>query len=173
MAEHRRRSIRLKGYDYSSPGLYFITICVQDRSCVFGEIEDAVCRLSPAGDVIERKWRSIGERFAMVEIGPYVVMPNHLHGLLHINAPHPDDSSTTTPSSTIGSMIQWFKTGTTYDYISGVKQQGWPPFNKRLWQRNYWEHIVRNEREHERIANYILANPSSWPEDSLHPDAAG
>ena len=171
MSEHRRRSIRLKEYDYSSPGLYFITICVQDRSCVLGQIEDAVCRLSPAGDAVEAKWRSVPERFAMVEIGPYVVMPNHVHGLIHINAPHPDDPTPSVPSSSIGSMIQWFKTGTTYDYISGVKNRGWPRFNKRLWQRNYWEHIVRNEKEYQRITDYVESNPSLWREDSLNPDA--
>lgn len=171
MTEHRRRSIRLKAYDYSSPGSYFITICVQDRSCVLGNVEDATCALTPAGTMVEAKWNAIPERFAMVELGPYVIMPNHLHGLIHINAPHPDDSSPDTPSLSIGSMIQWFKTGTTYDYIAGVNHQGWPPFNKRLWQRNYWEHIVRNEKEYVRITEYIEANPHLWNTDSLHPDA--
>lgn len=78
---------------------------------------------------------------------------------------HPDDQPVGTSLSSIGSMIQWFKTGTTYDYISGVKHQGWHPFNKRLWQRNYWEHIVRNDREYERITAYIKANPSLWTQE--------
>jgi putative transposase len=167
--DHRRRSIRLKAYDYASPGVYFITICVQNRLCVFGDIVDASCKLSPAGSMIEAKWLALQERFASVSLGPYVIMPNHVHGLIQIVAPHPDNPPTDTRSSSIGSMIQWFKTGTTYDYISGVKNEGWSPFNKRLWQRNYWEHIIRNDREYERICEYIEANPSRWNEDSLHP----
>jgi putative transposase len=96
-------------------------------------------------------------------------MPNHMHGLILINAPHPDGPPSGTPSLSIGSIIQWFKTGTTYDYIVGVKNQGWPPFNGRLWQRNYWEHIIRNDAEYERICDYIEVNPWKWNEDSLHP----
>lgn len=169
MHDHRRRSIRLRDYDYASPGAYFITICVQDRSCVLGHIEDSMCRLSPAGKMVDAKWRAIAERFEMVESGPYLIMPNHMHGLILINAPRPDSPPSDAPSSSIGSMIQWFKTGTTYDYIAGVKNQGWPPFDGRLWQRNYWEHIVRNDAEYERICEYIEANPSKWNEDSLYP----
>jgi len=119
--------------------------------------------------MIEARWLAIAERFPMVEMGPYVIMPNHMHGLILINSLHPDDPPANTPTSSIGSMVQWFKTGTTYDYITGVRCQGWPPFNGRLWQRNYWEHVVRNETEYDRICEYIEANPSRWDEDKLHP----
>lgn len=169
MRERRRRSIRLKGYDYSQPGRYFITLCVQDRSCILGSIETEACSLTPAGLLVDAKWKAIAERFPAVELGPHVIMPNHMHGLIHITAPHPDDAPNDAPLSSIGSMMQWFKTGTTYDYIVGVKNHAWPPFNGRLWQRNYWEHIVRNEHEYVRIAEYIDANPSMWHRDSLHP----
>jgi REP element-mobilizing transposase RayT len=170
MREYRRRSIRLKEYDYSQPGQYFITICVQHRSCLFGQIKEATCILSPAGEMVDAKWRAIAERFPMVELGPYVIMPNHIHGLIHIDAPDPDTPTSDMRSDSIGSIIQWFKTGTTYDYISGVKTEEWPTFDGRLWQRNYWEHVVRHERDYDRIADYIETNPSLWNEDTLHPD---
>jgi putative transposase len=170
MREHRRHSIRLKEYDYSQPGQYFITICVQHRSCLFGHVEEASCLLTPAGEMVDAKWRAIAERFPMVELGPHVVMPNHMHGLIHIDAPGSGTPVSDKQSKSIGSIIQWFKTGTTYDYISGVKTEGWPSFAGRLWQRNYWEHVVRHERDYDRIADYIEANPFLWNEDALHPD---
>ena len=169
MKDHRRRSIRLKAYDYARPGAYFITICVQHRQCVFGKILDGKLRLSPAGVMVECKWLDIPGRFPASRLGPFVIMPNHLHGIILINASHPDEALPEPRSASVSSMIQWFKTGTTYDYIIGVKHRDWPPFDGKLWQRNYWEHIVRTEADYERISLYIEGNPSSWSDDRLRP----
>ena len=167
--DRRRRSIRLKDYDYAQAGMYFVTICVQHRLCVLCEIRDGVRELSPAGLMVEQKWLDVPCRFPVTELGPFVIMPNHIHGVIMINAPHPDETPIEEKQVSLGSVIHWFKTGTTYDYITGVKHHGWPSFDQRLWQRNYWEHIVRNEKDFERIARYIEGNPASWNEDRMHP----
>lgn len=171
MRDGGRRSIRLKSYDYALPGAYFITICVQDRACLFGSISDGTCHLSEAGEMVARRWAALAERFPGVATDPFVVMPNHFHGLISIIAPHPDDLPSTWEHASISKMVQWFKTGTTYDYIEGVKAHAWPRFNRRLWQRNYWETIVAHERHLNQVVGYIEANPHLWPEDTLHPEA--
>jgi REP element-mobilizing transposase RayT len=97
-----------------------------------------------------------------------VVMPNHLHGILLVGA-HPADLVGTTHRQSLGKYMQWFKSITTHDYIEGVKHDQWPPFDNRLWQRNYYEHVIRNDRDLERIRLYIGANPSRWDSDDENP----
>lgn len=184
---HNRRSIRLRGYDYSRGGFYFITICVQNRERLFGEIVGAalVAALNPnptqsqsmilndAGRMIESEWLALKKRFPNIELHEYVVMPNHFHAILEIV--EKDERATTrvaptdvpTTRKTVGDMIDAFKSITTVEYIRGVKNHGWKRFDGKLWQRNYWEHIVRNEESYERIAAYIVHNPDKWGEDKL------
>jgi REP element-mobilizing transposase RayT len=151
---HHRRSIRLKGYDYSSQGVYFITFCVQGRANLLGHIDNGELYLSDAGKMIEKWYDEIPNKFPNVECGEMVIMPNHFHCIW--NFINQQDGIT------IPKVVQWFKTMTTNEYIRGVKELGWQPFDKRLWQRNYYEHIIRNEQAYENISNYIKTNPERW-----------
>lgn len=148
---HHRRSIRLKGYDYSSQGAYFVTLCVQNRKNLFGSIDNGILNLNEAGNMILKWYRELENKFPALKCEEVIVMPNHFHCIWHITA---QDAETNIPT-----IAQWFKTMTTNEYIHGVKEKGWPPFDKRLWQRNYYEHIIRDEQAYENIRNYIKTNP--------------
>jgi putative transposase len=294
---HHRRSIRLKGYDYSQAGAYFITICTQDRACLFGKVVNGEMRLNDAGRMVLAEWNMLPERFPHVVLDAFVVMPNHVHGIVVITNPATDDTATTAPkivgtglvpvpnagtmdaapnagtmgavpdagtmgavpdagtmgaapdagtmgaapnagtmgaapnagtmgaapnagtmgaapdagmmgavpddgattrvaptaativgtglvpvpddgattrattrtttrvAPTVGDIVGAFKSRVTVEYIRGVKTSGWPPFRGRLWQRNYYEHIIRNERALNAIRQYIIENPRRWQMD--------
>ena len=296
---HHRRSIRLKGYDYSQAGAYFITICTQDRACLFGKVVNGEMRLNDAGRMVLAEWNRLPERFPHLVLDAFVVMPNHVHGIVVITNPATDDTATTAPTivgtglvpvpnagtmgavpdagtmgaapdtgamgaapdagtmgaapnagamgaapdagmmgavpnagtmgaapnagalgaapnagtmgaapdagamgaapdagmmcavpddgattrvaptvgdivaPTVGDIVGAFKSRVTVEYIRGVKTSGWPPFRGRLWQRNYYEHIIRNERALERIRDYILTNPLHWHLDRENTHAIG
>ena len=159
---HHRRSIRLRGYDYTQPGSYFVTICVEDRARVFGDVFDAEMALTRLGRTVEEAWRGLPRRFRGLAIDAFVVMPNHVHGLLWLE--HDDTLS----QPALGDALGWFKTVTTNLYIHGVRDAGWPSYDRRLWQRTFHEHIVRNESDMERIRSYIVNNPANWHEDRYH-----
>lgn len=191
---HHRKSIRLKGYDYSQAGLYFITICVQDRECLFGHVENGEMMLNDAGRMVENEWLKLPQRFTNIELHEFVVMPNHFHSIIEIvgatlvvaqndtgqpdmGQPHtgqpenqkgqPQGIAPTKPK-TIGDMMGAFQSIVTVEYIRGVKQHGWQPFNGKLWQRNYWEHIIRDEQSYQRISEYIINNPKNWNNDKFY-----
>ena len=171
--KHHRRSIRLKNYDYARPGMYFVTICAQNRDLLFGDIVNDVMQLNPAGQTVQAIWEALPERFPDIGMDEFVVMPNHFHAILVIEERRPagEDGTATRNVSTLGDMIGAFKSITTHEYIQGVKHKGWPPFDRRLWQRNYWEHVIRNEAVLDKIRQYVRTNPASWINDQLHPDA--
>ncbi len=160
--------LRLRGYDYSTPGLYFVTVCTERQHCLFGDVRDGFVDVSLAGQVIESWWDSIPLRFPGVMLDERVVMPNHLHGIIVLGAE--PDANQRTPAPTLSKVMQWFKTRTTYDYILGVQSLNWQRFPGRLWQQDYYEHIVRSEAALERIQAYIEANPSQWPHDDNNPN---
>lgn len=189
---HHRRSLRLRGYDYSMAGAYFVTICTHDRACLFGDVTDGAMVLNDAGEMLSALWDGIAARFANVEIDQFVVMPNHLHGILVL--PDIDDKGATVadkrattrvaPTSEsvgaplVGALIQHvrlgdivgaFKSLATVHYIEGVKSHGWPEFRGRFWQRNYYEHVIRDERSLDRIRRYIDENPVRWDLDEENP----
>jgi REP element-mobilizing transposase RayT len=247
---HHRRSIRLKGYDYSQEGMYFITICVQNRDCLFGEIvtnvgaDLGVCpnditehnegehegspqpgspqrmKLNDAGKMVEKWVHELENKFPDIKCGEFVVMPNHFHCIIintsgntgndmesvaHGGAPlrgrsisdehrpisdehrpisdeHRPISDEHRPISdeinkygpdnkkynvTIGDVLDWFKTMSTNEYIRGVKTLGWRRFDGKLWQRNYWEHIIQDDQSFENILKYIINNPQNWDNDKL------
>ncbi|MBI3945755.1 MAG: transposase [Armatimonadetes bacterium] len=182
---HHRRSTRLRGYDYSRGGAYFVTLCTQHRLCLFGQVCDGEMDLSDAGRVVERLWTTIPEYCAGVEVDAPVVMPNHLHGVLVL----PYDGSfaakeirsaggiSTRPHGTddgsLGRIVQEFKTASTCEYGFGVRHYGWTAYEGRLWQRNYHDRIVRNQDELERIRAYILNNPATWAFDAENPECCG
>ena len=178
----KRKSTRLRGYDYSTSGLYFITICVEGRESLLGTISEEAFVPAVAGLMVESWWGNISRRFPKVELGPYVIMPNHLHGILVLESAaaassvvearcglhfQGNDEEFGNPVS-LNDVIGWFKSMTTTDYIRGVTEFGWPPFTKRLWQRSYYDHIIRNESDLSRIENYIESNPRRWAEDLLN-----
>ena len=221
---HHRRSMRLKGYDYSQVGAYFITICVKDKACLFGKITDGEMYLNEAGQMIDNWWQKIPEKFTGIELGEYQIMPNHFHAIvINVGADprvcpenrtetaqstntgktnvgadprvRPENcNETITPSDTdqimtetdveqilfgsslhegehMGSplhkVVQWFKTMSTNDYIRSVKLHNWPAFNGKLWQRNYYEHIIRNDKSFQYIARYVYNNPINWQNDNF------
>ncbi len=171
---HRRRSIRLKGYDYSQAGLYFITICCQNRTCMFGNIENGKMILNDAGKMALKCWNEIPEHFKHAQLHEYVIMPNHIHGIIELSdiipvgaknfsplqmpqqSPQPIIPSS--PSKTIGSIVRGFKIG-----VTTWMRQNTDIYN--VWQRNYYEHIIRNEKSYVRIAEYIINNPAKWTLD--------
>lgn len=178
----KRRSIRLQGYDYSQAGCYFVTICTHERKHYFGEIVGAtLCgRPNNPHKMIEKWLLELENKYADVTIGPYVVMPNHVHLMICKSntqlgdriGTHTGDHMGKHTGDHIGSPLQdvvgWFKTMTTNEYIRDVKNGLYEPFNKKLWQRNYYEHIIRDERDFLRIAEYIEKNPITWDRDSLN-----
>jgi REP element-mobilizing transposase RayT len=192
-----RRSIRLRDYDYAQAGAYFVTICSQNRECLFGEIVEGEMQPSAAGDMIQMVWHEIPAHYPGVDVSEFVVMPNHVHGIIVITeispnhpvgaAPrgrpctrpmalgHPEPGQARGPAPTVRlslpDVVQRFKTMTTKHYGDGVKHAGWPAFSDRLWQRNYWEHIVRNEDDLSKIREYIHNNPAQWELDKLHPQS--
>jgi REP element-mobilizing transposase RayT len=179
---HHRRSIRLKGYGYSQAGLYFVTVCTHNRLCLFGEIKNGEMVLNDPGIIIDKWWNELKHKYKNIELHEQIIMPNHFHGIVQItNDPLPvgaDLRVCPVPTGTeksgehIGSplhtMIQWFKTMTTNEYIRGVNNNGWPRFNKKLWQRNYYEHIIRDEKSCHQIAEYIQTNPLKWQNDKYY-----
>ena len=194
-AIHHRHSIRLKGYDYSQEGMYFVTICCQERICRFGKIENEEMILNDAGKMIEKWCGELSHNFLDIVMDTYIIMPNHFHAIIinngegnpavaaavgadlrvcpdtldnQISGEHGNQISSEHTGSPLHRVVQWFKTMSTNEYIRGVKTLGWQPFDKKLWQRNYWEHIIRNEQSCQRIANYIINNPTNWLNDNFY-----
>ncbi|MDQ6975264.1 MAG: transposase [Mariprofundaceae bacterium] len=161
-AQPQRKSIRLKGYDYSQAGAYFITICTKNRVHLFGEIINGEMMPNDAGVMLENQWVGLQQRFHTIQLHEYSVMPNHFHGIITIQR------ATTRVAPTLGDMVGAFKSLSTYAYIQGVKQSGWARFQQTLWQRNYWEHIIRNAQVFEKISQYIRNNPAQWQYDQLN-----
>lgn len=208
---HHRRLVRLKGYDYSQEGLYFITICAQNRTCLFGEIIAGEMRLNQVGEIVAQEWIKSAEIRKEIKIYEYIVMPNHFHAINpnknctnndasvgaygirpdgkrindDVGVPvaygiRPDENCTNnenyiinktgtinekgvchtplrSPSRTMGALVRGFKSSVT-------KQLGFSP-----WQRNYHEHIIRNENSFQIISEYIMSNPQKWNEDMFNP----
>ena len=178
--QHHRRSIRLRGYDYSSPGYYFVTVCTQQQRSLYGAVVDAQMQLNDPGRMVEHWWLRLAEKFAQVELDEHITMLNHFHGIIAIEdrrkgAPRcvPSCGGTGLPEgcTPLGEIVQWFKTMTTNEFICGVKELGWPRFDRKLWQRDYFEHVVRDERSLNNIRRYIRANPLMWPHDRNNPQA--
>ena len=169
---HHRRSIRLEGHDYASEGGYFITIVTHNRNCLFGKIVDDEMELNDFGKIILREWYRTGKIRPKIELieDEFVVMPNHIHGIIWITDFTGRGSLQRTPtteqfqkpvSNSIPTIIRLFK-ATTTKQINLLRNTPGEP----VWQRNYYEHIIRSERDYEEIANYISCNPAGWKYDA-------
>ena len=171
--KHHRKSIRLKGYDYSQPGWYFVTICTQNHELLFGYIKNGKMVLNDPGIMIKNIWNEIPQFYHGIDIGIHQIMPNHLHGIINITnvatdpcvCPDFGQSLGLAPTISLPEVVQRFKSLTTKHYIGGVKQYNWCRFNKKLWQRNYYEHVIRDEKDLNRIQQYIIENPLKWQDD--------
>ena len=163
-----RKRIRLEGYDYSSNGAYFITICTQKRLHLFGEVGKGLCscrlscRLTPIGEIIEREWYSLTERYPNIAFDNFVVMPNHIHAIISINLDL-EARQEQSPCPTIGDIICAYKSITTKlcnknDNITG----------RKIWHFRFHDHIIRNQYEYQRIWQYINENPAKWAEDRYY-----
>ena len=177
-----RRSIRLKEYDYSQSGAYFITICTLNRARLFGEINHGEMVLNEAGKMITKWYYELKNKFPDIQCDQFICMPNHIHFIvinvgadLRVCPDHePNESANKTGEHTgspLPKIVQWFKTMTTNEYIKHVKNYHWQPFNNKLWQRNYYEHIIRNDDDLNDIREYIIYNPEQWETDRENPDS--
>lgn len=184
LEKYHRRSIRLKGYDYSRPGYYFVTICTRERECLLGEITSSTMLLNEMGKMAERTWNEIATHFPNVVMDQCMIMPNHFHGIIRIleqiqykradlvrglmnQTPTPNQFPddwilTKNPKITLGKILRFFKAKSALEIRNKTG-------NSFYWQRNYFEYIVRDKSELFRIRNYIRENPVNWPMDEDNP----
>lgn len=162
---HPRRSLRLRHYDYAQAGAYFVTVCAYDRRCLFGDIVDGAMRLNDVGRIIADEWHKSARIRAEIELDTWVIMPNHFHGIAIIT--HRSDrpvAPTGPPPRSIGALMAGFKSASTKRINAARGTPG-----ARVWQRNYYDHVIRNEADLHRIRQYIADNPARWAEDPENP----
>lgn len=185
MKEHKevlpkRYSIRLHGYDYSQEGLYFVTICVKDKVCLFGNIVDDEMVLNDAGRIAYQERLNTKILRKNVRLDEFVIMPNHVHGIIEItdvgancirpqtttdecNSPLQTENKFRSPSQTLGAIIRGYKAAVTKQINKLHETQ-----NITIWQRNYYEHIIRNDESYQKITEYIYENPKDWKRDDYY-----
>ncbi|MEN6336146.1 MAG: transposase [Phycisphaerales bacterium] len=196
---HHRRSIRLADYDYSREGAYFVTVCTEGHLCLLGEIVDGAMRLNELGRIVQTAWDELSRHYPGVEADAFIIMPNHVHAIIVLSVGagpracplsvsplsacptdgdvnpekgQPRGVAPTNPSRlSLSDVVHRFKSLTTNRYAEGVRHHDWSPFPGRLWQRNYYEHIIRNDVALSRILQYIADNPARWAFDSNNPAA--
>ena len=177
--KHHRRSIRLKDYDYSQPGAYFVTMVTWQRKVLFGDVVDGEMVLNEFGKIVQKWWQEIPIHFPNVETGAFVIMPDHVHGVILIGE-HRDTVSVskdyiyhqihgveTTPRQmpTLGQIVAYFKYQSTKE-MNLLDNTG---TITKFWQRNYYEHIIRDDGDYHRVEQYIQANVSNWSNDKENP----
>lgn len=171
-----RRSVRLKEYDYSQVGAYFITICTYGGKCLFGKVINGEMGLSKYGEIVNKFWHKIEDYFLNVKIDVFVVMPNHIHGIIFITderrggvSPpnHTLQGEETSPlqKRALGQIVAYFKYQTTKQ-VNQIRNA----IGTSFWQRNYYEHVIRNEDDLRQIREYIVNNPLKWDLDSENPE---
>jgi putative transposase len=198
---YHRRSIRLRDYDYSKNGAYYVTICTRNRDCILSKIDcetvgaglepvrergelygllscglapalykeasESTVRLAKAGEIAQKNWLEIPERYENVYIDEYVIMPNHLHGIILLSAS--SSRATARVAPTVGQIIGSYKSKCVIEYLRYIDTNNVNAIAK-MWQRNYYEHVIRNEDELNRIREYIQSNPYRWTDDKENPD---
>ena len=172
-----RKQNRLKNYDYSDNGWYFITVCSKDRKNIFGKYKNLVgaalvsarnnIKLSIIGKIIDTQWNNIKNQYKNIELDEYIIMPNHLHGIIIIN-----NRAQTSGAPTISQIIRSFKSKSTLAYLNHLKQNNMK-FPVNLWQRNFHDHIIRNDKSLNKIREYIINNPINWQFDIENSDRTG
>ncbi len=165
-----RRSIRLKGFDYSHPGAYFLTICAAEQKCVFGKIEAGLVHENTLGNIVHACWQQVPDHFANVEIDAFVVMPNHFHAIIKLKrviagprGPKTESFGVPLPLS-VPTIVRTFKAGVTRDARRIFGDSVMP-----IWQRNYYERVIRDSTEYDETCRYIVENPVRWGADEENP----
>jgi putative transposase len=168
----KRRSLRLKEYDYSQPGAYFITLCTHKRRCILGEVIEDEMRLNDVGRLVETEWLNTAKIRPYVSLDAFIVMPNHFHAIFFIQhragATHRVAPTGAKPGggpepASVGAIVGQFKSRVTKEI------NAWHSFGS-LWQRNYYEHVIRDEEDLNRIRQYIQDNPRRWLDDENNPE---
>jgi len=167
----KRRSIRLKDHDYRNPGAYFVTICSYKSECLFGSVKHDRVLLSKLGQIVERNWHCTGRKRENVDLDVHMVMPNHFHGVIIIRewegqskvvsmkrSGRTGEQFGAPTADSIPSIIRAFKSSVT----KAINEYRSTP-GRQVWQRGFYDHVVRNEEELNRIRDYILTNPARWP----------
>jgi len=186
---HHRRSIRLPGYDYARNGTYFVTICLQGRECLFGGIANGEMEMNEAGLMVADAWLALPERFPSILVDEFVIMPNHFHGIILITNNNDDGfglgrgaacraqnacrapiigtcgKGAASSAPTVGKIMRAFKSISAIAVNRALDRHGVP-----VWQRNYYERIIRDDNELQRARQYILDNPAKW--DQYHENPA-
>ena len=175
--QHPRRSLRLPAYDYAQAGAYFVTVCTHGRQCLFGDVADGAMVLNDVGKVAQEAWENIPTHFPHVETDAWTVMPNHVHGVIVIARPNvevppiggathasPLHHRSGPPKHSIGAIVGAYESAVS-NRLNATR--GTP--GARVWQRNYYEHVIRNEADLHRIRQYIADNPGRWAEDPENP----
>lgn len=168
-----RRNNRLKGYDYTKEGLYFITICAKNHECIFGKIisQPVGAGLAPArnniklskiGQIIDNQWNNIPNQYNNIEIIEYIIMPNHIHGIIRLRA-----TARVAPTG-LGKIIGSFKSKCAYEYLRYIKNNA-VDASSDIWQRNYYDHVIRTDSSLKQICKYIRTNLSTWVNDIENP----
>lgn len=178
-----RKRMRLKDYRYDLAGAYFVTVNVKDRLPLLGKVINGVMHHNAAGEMVRKWYLKLEDKFPDIWCGPAIVMPDHFHAIIinrSLAEPNPfhlpnliefeelpkqeeiPKGDLVFDKTNLSKVMQWFKTMTTNEYIRGVKTKGWPRFNGKLWQRGYYEMIVKSESMFERVADYIICNAENY-----------
>ena len=182
--KHHRHSIRLRGYDYSAPGYYYITICAYNRECIFGEIEQGRMKLNDSGKIIENTWYDLPNHNNNILLDVFIIMPNHVHGIIRIVGAGSKpalkgdrclradlksraglEPAPTVKNHPLSEIVRQFKT-----FSTRVINKKSGCINNKIWQRNYFDHIIQNKIELRKIRKYIKNNLATWSDDTDNPD---
>jgi REP element-mobilizing transposase RayT len=172
--KYRTESIRVTEWDYSSNGYYFVTICTKNQECFFGNVIDSKVVLTSIGEIARQYWQAIPEHFQEVKLDEFIVVPNHLHGIVIISnvetchgmslqKPSNRNIFTKPLSGPLSTVINQYKCTVTRE----CRKIGYSDFS---WQSRFYEHIIRNEKSLQKIRQYIMNNPVKWELDEYHPD---
>ena len=157
---HHRHSIRWETWNYAGRGAYFITTCSRNREHLFGEIKEGTMILSQIGHMVETTWLNLPSRFSNLELDAFQVMPNHVHGILALGG---------TDKTPLGNVMKAFKSLAFRAYYEFLRDTNRLQFEEaKSWQRNYWDHVIRDEQDLQKCRNYVLANPANWQHDDEH-----
>lgn len=161
--------LRLRDWDYRLPGPYFVTLYTHDRLALFGSVTDSEMHRNPSGHMLRTIWQRIPDRYPNAVLDGFVVMPNHVHGIIMLDT---DERGELVPDAPVLSdVVRWFKIQTTMKYGDGVKESGWPRYQDKLWQSGFMDHIIQTDAALTRLQDYIECNPALWEDDTYHHDA--
>ena len=155
--KHHRKSIRIPDYDYTQEGWYYVTICVNKHKCLLGEVVEDKMILNQFGIIADEKWQWLENQYNYIKLDKWQIMPNHMHGIIGFIGSCSGSRTAPTKYKPLGRIIGAFKTVSTKT-INKIKHSP----GERFWQRDFWEHIIRNEQELNRIRSYIIRNPEKW-----------